>query len=91
VNYLIQKRLQWGVRDTQAAIKSVLDEDPTSYIGGSRETAVPVTPLVQQDLVTLPAEGVFPPTPSSFQHDYFTADSPPELISIIQNDWPYSG
>jgi hypothetical protein len=23
--------------------------------------------------------------------EYFTADSPKELISIIQNDWPYSG
>lgn len=22
---------------------------------------------------------------------YFTADTPPELISIIMNDWPYSG
>lgn len=22
---------------------------------------------------------------------YFTADTPPELISVIMNDWPYSG
>lgn len=22
---------------------------------------------------------------------YFTADTPPEFISIIMNDWPYSG
>jgi hypothetical protein len=22
---------------------------------------------------------------------YFTADMPPELISVIRNDWPYSG
>lgn len=24
-------------------------------------------------------------------HPYFTVDTPEELISIVRNDWPYSG
>lgn len=34
------------------------------------------------------------PNNTTIPHDtssYFTVDTPPELISIIMNDWPYSG
>ncbi|EIN12656.1 hypothetical protein PUNSTDRAFT_97471 [Punctularia strigosozonata HHB-11173 SS5] len=91
VNYLLQKRLRWGEPDTQAAIRSVLDDDPDAYRGGRPDVAAaPVTPLVTQDVVTLPAEENLPEPPLAFQHEYFTADTPSELLSVIQNDWPYS-
>jgi hypothetical protein len=31
------------------------------------------------------------PPPSNPPKEWFTVDTPPEMISIIQNDWPYSG
>lgn len=38
--------------------------------------------------VLTPISGELPPVPSDA---YFTANPPSEFVSIIQNDWPYSG
>ncbi|KAJ7600939.1 hypothetical protein C8J56DRAFT_767776 [Mycena floridula] len=78
-HYLLNFRLQWGKQDTQSLLTSALD-DPVIARNDVR-----VDPLAEDvgpraPMGDLPADA--PP--------YFTAQTPPEFISIIQNDWPYS-
>jgi hypothetical protein len=78
-NYLIRSRLQWGKADTLAKLPSRLSP--------------PVVTAEKDDVgtgkVTLLASGL-PPIPPDTK-SYFTADIPLQLVSIIMNDWPYSG
>jgi len=69
VNYLINRRLQWGKPDTMSLLTSEIVE--SSPVQSS-------APSNNGHISTLPSPG------------YFTADMSPTLISIIQNDWPYS-
>ncbi|KAG2127109.1 hypothetical protein DEU56DRAFT_861927 [Suillus clintonianus] len=76
VNYLINHRLQWGQPDTLSLLPSALDSH-------TRPKDVPISPSKSnQSLPPLP-----PDAPEYFKSD-IQDDS--ELISIIQNDWPYS-
>lgn len=76
VNYLINHRLQWGKTDTLSLLPSALG-------GGARPKEISVSPSTSN----LPLPPLPPDAP-----EYFKADIPAEseLISIIQNDWPYS-
>ena len=78
VNYLKTYRLQWGKPDALSLIPSKL-EGLTVPKAASVQSNGHSAPSVE--MPELPADA--PP--------YFTADTPPELISIIMNDWPYSG
>jgi hypothetical protein len=78
VNYLINYRLQWGKPDTLSLLPSTLDGGATT-----RPNEASITlPRSDQPLPSLPQDAP----------EYFKADIPAdsELISIIQNDWPYS-
>ncbi|KZT28348.1 hypothetical protein NEOLEDRAFT_1176080 [Neolentinus lepideus HHB14362 ss-1] len=79
VNYLMYKRLRWGKPDSQSRFTSALDDGTTNkaVMNGESVTFNPQSP---------PS---LPPLPDNAPA-YFTADTPPELISIILNDWPYS-
>lgn len=84
VNYLLKFRLQWGKPDTKSLLRSSLDElalidhqDPHV----TADDAAPETASAEYKLPAIPAD----------HPNYFTADISPELISIILNDWPYSG
>jgi len=79
VNYLINYRLQWGMPDYLSLLTSALETHrrETSEISPQLNTP---NPKIPRKLPDLPADA--PP--------YFTADTPAEYISIIQNDWPYS-
>jgi len=81
VNYLYNHRLQWGQPDTMSLLGSALDDKqpPTGEVDPAG-AALPVSLKERKVLPPIPVDA--PP--------YFTADSPTELISIIQNDWPYS-
>jgi len=88
VNYLLSHRLQWGKPDKLSILSSRLLVE--SSVNGI-ENGSAVSDATAQ---TSSGEGV-PPVPSlpSIPLNapaYFTADTPPELISIITNDWPYS-
>ncbi|TFK73639.1 hypothetical protein BDN72DRAFT_893819 [Pluteus cervinus] len=75
VNYLTSYRLQWGKPDTRALLRSALDVE---YEGPS---------------IAADTQPQGPEVPQGLPYDapaYFTAKAPPEYISIIQNDWPYS-
>lgn len=74
-------RLQWGKRDNISLLPSALDTGKTN-----ESETIPVTDhtIDSRILKTLPA------LPDNAPR-YFTADTPSEFISIIQNDWPYSG
>ena len=78
-NYLRSYRLQWGKADTLSKLPSRL--------------SLPVVTTENDDIdsgeVTALASGL-PPIPSGTK-PYFTADIPLQLVSIITNDWPYSG
>jgi hypothetical protein len=80
VNYLLNYRLQWGKPDHLSLLTSALDANrpPSPVIPPSLDTS---DPKIAKALPDLSADA--PP--------YFTADTPAEYISIIQNDWPYSG
>jgi hypothetical protein len=71
--------LQWGKQDTLSRLSSALD-DPSI----SKTIVDPLSP----DIV--PNTKGLPPLPSHAP-PYFTVHTPSEFISIIQNDWPYSG
>ncbi|GBE83065.1 hypothetical protein BKA93DRAFT_764438 [Sparassis latifolia] len=75
VNYLLTKRLRWGEPDRQSRLCSLLDEDHSVLDGLDSDCNETSTEL--------------PPISADAPH-HFTADTPPELISIIMNDWPYS-
>lgn len=80
VNYLLTHRLQWGKQDTLSFIPSLFDDPALPRYSGRANN-------ILTNGSKEPAE--LPPIPASAPR-YFTADTPPELISIIMNDWPYS-
>lgn len=82
VNYLLNYRLQWGKQDTLSILPSRLfSSQPKDALSTTTE---PSNPLNKDKTPVLP------PIPDNAP-PYFTADTPPELISVIMNDWPYSG
>ncbi|KAG5646516.1 hypothetical protein DXG03_003283 [Asterophora parasitica] len=79
VNYLTNHRLQWGKRDNLSLLTSALDADePISE--RSPSTIRSVDHKIPKVLPALPDDAP----------KYFIRDMPPEFLSIIQNDWPYS-
>ncbi|GBE83042.1 hypothetical protein BKA93DRAFT_910108 [Sparassis latifolia] len=74
VNYLLCKRLRWGEPDSQSSLPSRLDQDRSAPSG------LHVSDRIPAELPSIPADSP----------EYFIADTPPELISVIMNDWPYS-
>lgn len=78
VNYLITYRLQWGKQDTLCKLRSRFDPPDLG-------------PSTVQEVGNTKSLPVGLPKPAPGAKTYFTADIPPELVSIIQNDWPYSG
>ncbi|TFY83877.1 hypothetical protein EWM64_g130 [Hericium alpestre] len=85
VNYLLSYRLQWGKPDKLSKLKSRLDLTPFM-----KSTSVENESLGghSDGEITTPT-GQLPPIPAGTKN-YFTADISPSLVSIIQNDWPYS-
>ena len=75
VNYLKTYRLQWGQPDRRSLLLSSL-EGLTAPHDDSNATET---------------YGVLEPTVPLSAPRYFMANISPELISIILNDWPYSG
>lgn len=80
VNYLLYHRLQWGKPDSLSLLPSRLVNSTSDGNVVPRSAALP-DGSVKSELPPIPADA---PT-------YFTTDTPSELISIIMNDWPYSG
>ena len=78
VNYLKSYRLQWGRPDSLSLIHSQLEG-----LTVPKDTS---TPFVGQPETTSELPEITEDAPP-----YFTADTPPGLVSIIMNDWPYSG
>ena len=76
VNYLKKYRLRWGQPDRLSLLQSSLP-------GLTAPKDATADGLADGELL----DGELPP----YATPYFTADTPPELISIIMNDWPYSG
>ncbi|KIY71239.1 hypothetical protein CYLTODRAFT_346384 [Cylindrobasidium torrendii FP15055 ss-10] len=75
VNFLVNYRLQWGKPDALSLLPSALSTLPPL-------TSPPVLPDSIEPVALPPLPADAPP--------YFTASTPPDYISIIQNDWPYS-
>jgi hypothetical protein len=76
-NYLIKYRLQWGKADTISKLPSRLSPPAAE----KDDVGTGKVPLLASGL---------PPIPPDTK-PYFTADIPLQLVSIIMNDWPYSG
>ncbi|OCH85960.1 hypothetical protein OBBRIDRAFT_890822 [Obba rivulosa] len=81
VNYLLNYRLRWGKPDTLSALHSALD-DPARRAAAEKSPrpALSAEEKEQHRLPPIPEDAPF----------YFTADTPPEFISICMNNWPYS-
>ncbi|KAJ7778376.1 hypothetical protein B0H16DRAFT_1503300 [Mycena metata] len=79
VNYLMNFRLQWGRPDTLSLLGSAVQDTGMS------------TPPVFESIATedLTVLRELPPLPADAPA-YFSASTPRQYISIIQNDWPYS-
>ncbi|KAI0081639.1 hypothetical protein K474DRAFT_1656442 [Panus rudis PR-1116 ss-1] len=82
VNYLLNHRLLWGKPDTLARL-------PTRRVIQPDELAKQDAVEDQSSSLPKNRQGVLPPIPEN-SPKYFTAETPPELVSIIMNDWPYS-
>ena len=78
-NYLIRSRLQWGKADTLSKFPSRLS--PPVVTAEKDDVGTGKVPLLASGL---------PPIPPDTK-PYFTANIPLQLVSIIMNDWPYSG
>ena len=78
-NYLRRYRLQWGKADTLSKLPSRLS--PPVVIAENGDIGSGEATALSTDL---------PPIPPGTK-PYFTADIPLQLVSIITNDWPYSG
>ncbi|KAG6813592.1 hypothetical protein H0H92_009637 [Tricholoma furcatifolium] len=74
VDYLVSHRLQWGKRDTLSLLTSALD------VGESPNDMSALADEAKKSVPFL----------SDDAPKYFTRNTPPEYLSIIQNDWPYS-
>jgi hypothetical protein len=83
VNYLMKYRLQWGKPDTLSLLQSSLD---WSIISGQNSRGL--LPPTSGEAATHEQK---PSVTTADDPNYFTASTPSELISIILNDWPYSG
>ncbi|KAJ7078669.1 hypothetical protein C8R44DRAFT_723067 [Mycena epipterygia] len=79
VNYLMNFRLQWGKPDTLSLLGSAIQDKGMS--------TPPVMEQLSADDLTVPRD--LPPLPADAP-PYFSESTPPQYISIIQNDWPYS-
>jgi hypothetical protein len=94
VDYLMKHRLQWGKPDTMSLLRSSLDQPVNvnsrdfrmGVLSNGNVQSLPsaATLGAATNVSKLPITAVDSPT-------HFTANTPPGLISIIQNDWPYSG
>ena len=86
MNYLLVYRLQWGRPDVLSKLPSKLDPPDIGALRLKLLESVEKesTPNVTSSSASLPE---IPPG----TRGYFTADISPALVSIIQNDWPYSG
>jgi hypothetical protein len=84
VNYLVKYRLQWGKPDTLSLLQSSLDQPVYKDVVSNGDTK-------KSSLIKFPANKPVIPVVATHYPTHFTADTPAELISIIQNDWPYSG
>ena len=80
VNYLLYHRLQGGKPDSLSLLPSRLVNSTSNGNVVPRSAALPDGNMKSE----------LPPIPENAP-TYFTADTPSELISIIMNDWPYSG
>lgn len=78
-SYLIRYRLRWGKADTISKLPSRLS--PPVVTAEKDDVGTGQVPLLASGL---------PPIPPDTK-PYFTADIPLQLVSIIMNDWPYSG
>ena len=78
-NYLREHRLQWGKTDTLSKLPSRLFTPGITNTDGDINSGK--VALLDSGLPQIPP-GTKP---------YFTADIPFHLVSIIMNDWPYSG
>ncbi|KAJ7723321.1 hypothetical protein B0H14DRAFT_3005801 [Mycena olivaceomarginata] len=78
-NYLMNFRLQWGKPDTLSLLGSAVHDAGMS--------TPPVFETIPAEDLSVPRE--LPPLPADAPA-YFSESTPPEYISIIQNDWPYS-
>jgi hypothetical protein len=78
-NYLRKYRLQWGKADTLSKLPSRLFPPEITNMDGDINSGK--VPLLDLGLPQIP--------PGTKPH--FTADIPLHLVSIIMNDWPYSG
>ncbi|KAJ7079744.1 hypothetical protein B0H15DRAFT_940699 [Mycena belliarum] len=79
VNYLMNFRLQWGKPDTLSLLGSAVQDSGIS--------TPPVFERISTDELAVPR--ALPPLPADAPA-YFSESTPPQYISIIQNDWPYS-
>lgn len=95
VDYLVKHRLQWGKPDTLSLLRSSLDEP----VINSRDSRMRM--LSSSDTQALPqvviaaslqanANDSRSPVATADRLAHFSINTPPELVSIIQNDWPYS-
>ncbi|TFY72595.1 hypothetical protein EVG20_g415 [Dentipellis fragilis] len=85
VNYLLSYRLQWGKPDSLSKLHSRL-ESPNTPVDPEATTG-----LVPEGATGQPTKAVGqPPAIPPDAKPYFTADISESLISVIQNDWPYS-
>jgi hypothetical protein len=83
VNYLLKYRLRWGEPDRITLLPSSLQIEEHHETSSSSKDVRQVTSNSDE----FAAAAVVNPE----EEQYFKADGPPNLISIIQNDWPYSG
>lgn len=88
VNYLLSHRLRWGQPDTLSALTSRLDQSTSVGENVPSRNGQPFASNGNTSAIS--PQALLPPIPDG-SPVYFTADTPPELISIIMNDWPYSG
>ncbi|OBZ68957.1 N-acetylglucosamine-induced protein 1 [Grifola frondosa] len=85
VNYLLNYRLRWGEPDTLSLLRSALYE-PSN--GSATSGARPNSAQMSSDSDRTDSNAFGLPDIPEGSPLYFTADTPPELISIIMNDWP---
>ncbi len=78
-NYLIRYRLRWGKADTLSKLPSRLSQPV--IIAEKDDIGTGNVPLLASGLPLIPPD----------TKPYFTAGIPLQLVSIITNDWPYSG
>ncbi|KZP06145.1 hypothetical protein FIBSPDRAFT_842412 [Athelia psychrophila] len=86
VNYLNQYRLRWGEPDTLSALPTSLGI--SAYKGVEAPKHASAIDAVKPHPTLVDESDLF--TSASNIPAYFMTGTPAELISIIQNDWPYS-